>query len=197
MYCRSGKFLFAALVFLCVLLVGCRQKQSEDKKIFRTSMNKLIATLDPALAADTACQFMTASFYDTPLQYSFTKRPYELEPSMLEKMPEFSSDGTVLTCRLRDDLLFQKAPCFSGEQSRKVTALDVVFSILRLADTRVHSTGYWLIRGRIKGLEEFRNRTLNLSEKDFSPYDKGCSGLEIIDDRMFRIHLTSPDPRFV
>lgn len=197
MYCRSGKFLFAALVFLCVLLVGCRQKQSEDKKIFRTSMNKLIATLDPALAADTACQFMTASFYDTPLQYSFTKRPYELEPSMLEKMPEFSSDGTVLTCRLRDDLLFQKAPCFSGEQSRKVTAPDVVFSILRLADARVHSTGYWLIRGRIKGLEEFRNRTLNLSEKDFSPYDKGCSGLEIIDDRMFRIHLTSPDPRFV
>ena len=178
-------------------ITGCRKKEVENAKIFKTSINKLIATLDPALAADTACQFMTASFYDTPLQYSFTKRPYELEPSMLESMPEFSGDGTVLTCRLRDDLFFQKAPCFPDNNARKVNAKDVVFSILRLADSRVHSTGYWLIRGRIRGLEEFRSLTLSAPENDFTPYDKGCSGLEILDDRTFRIHLTAPDPRFV
>ena len=199
MFSRSGSvfvILFFALLTL-IFLPGCSDEKMEEKRVFRTSVNKLIATLDPALAADTACQFMTASFYDTPLQYSFTKRPYELEPSMLEKMPVFSADGTVLTCRLRDDLLFQKAPCFPDQKNRKVRSKDVLFSILRLADARVHSTGYWLIRGRIKGLKEFRDLTLNAPENDFSPYDKGCSGLEIVDDRTFRIHLTSADPRFV
>lgn len=194
--------LMKMMILLAALLAlfpfsSCKQKEAAPERTFYTSINKLLATLDPALAADTACQFMTASFYDTPLQYSFTKRPYELEPSMLEAMPEFSADGTILTCRLREDLYFQNAPCFSGKESRKVTSADVIFSILRLADARVHSTGYWLIRGRIRGLETFRNLTLNSEENDFSPYDKGCSGLEIVDEKTFRIHLTSPDPRFV
>ena len=169
----SGKFLSATIAVLSLFLLlstGCRQEKTGNAKIFRTSINKLIATLDPALAADTACQFMTASFYDTPLQYSFTKRPYTLEPSMLTDMPEFSPDGSSLTCRLRSDLLFQKALCFPGDNARKVTADDVIFSILRLADARVQSTGYWLVRGRIKGLEEFRARTANLPEQDLSPF---------------------------
>lgn len=187
--------LFCSLSIL--FCAGCRQEQPAEKRVFRTSINKLLATLDPALAADTVCQFMTASFYDTPLQYSFSKKNCELEPSMLEVMPEFSKDKTSLTCRLRKDLLFQKAPCFRNDEERKVTAGDVIFSILRLADSRVYSTGYWLIRGRIKGLESFRDLTMKSADNDFSPYDKGCSGLEIIDDYSFRIHLTSPDPRFV
>ena len=193
---RTSIFLSFLLLALLCICSGCRKKD-DNRNVFRTSINKLIATLDPALAADTASQFMTASFYDTPLQYSFSKRPYVLEPSMLETMPEFSSDGTVLTCRLRDDLYFQNAPCFPDKASRKVTAQDVIFSILRLADARVHSTGYWLIRGRIKGLDSFRSMTLKTPENDFSPYDKGCSGMEVVDERTFKIHLTSADPRFV
>lgn len=194
---KSRFFLTFLLLFPMIFLQGCRKNETDNKRIFRTSVNKLITTLDPALAADTASQFMTASFYDTPLQYSFTKRPYELEPSMLESMPEFSEDGTILTCRLRDDLYFQNAPCFQNKISRKVKSKDVIFSILRLADVRVHSTGFWLIRGRIKGLDQFRSLTGNVAENDFSPYDQGCDGLEVVDDRTFRIHLTSADPRFI
>ena len=193
---KTSFLLSIILLALLCIYSGCRKKD-DNRNVFRTSINKLIATLDPALAADTASQFMTASFYDTPLQYSFSKRPYVLEPSMLETMPEFSSDGTVMTCRLRDDLYFQNAPCFPDKASRKVTAQDVIFSILRLADARVHSTGYWLIRGRIKGLDSFRSMTLKTPENDFSPYDKGCSGMEVVDERTFKIHLTSADPRFV
>ena len=161
------------ILLLCLIFSGCGKNDAEGKRVFHTSVNKLIATLDPALAADTACQFMTASFYDTPLQYSYTKRPCELEPSMLESMPEFSPDGTVITCRLRKDLVFQKAPCFSGDQQRIVTSDDVIFSILRLADTRIQSTGYWLIRGKIKGMDAFRDLTKKAAPGDFSPYDQG------------------------
>ena len=193
---RLKKIFFLIFSLLLFCPVGCQKKEAESR-VFHTSINKLLATLDPALAADTACQFMTASFYDTPLQYSFSKRPYELEPSMLETMPEFSADGMVITCCLRDDLFFQKNPCFPDDSMRKITSADVIFSILRLADTRIHSTGYWLIRGKIRGLEEFRNLTMSAEAGDLSPYDKGCSGLEVVNDRIFRIRLTSPDPRFI
>jgi len=167
------------------------------KRVFHTSINKLLATLDPALAADTACQFMTASFYDTPLQYDFRARPYRLEPSMLAEMPEFSPDGKTMTCRLRDDLFFQKNECFRNDSERKVDAQDFIFSMLRLADPRLRSTGYWLIRGKIEGLDEFREAAQKLPSNDFSVYDRGCSGLERVDAKTFRIHLTHADPRFV
>ena len=171
--------------------------EQRGARILKISPGKKIASLDPALAADTSSQYMTAAFYDTPLQYSYTKRPYVLEPSMLETMPVLSPDRKTYRCTLRKDLLFQPAPCFPDRNSRRVTADDMIFSILRLADPRVRSTGYWLVRGRIKGIEQFRERAANVSQNDFSVYDSACSGLRKIDERTFEIELDQPDPRFL
>ena len=171
--------------------------ETDSARILRISPGKKIATLDPALAADTASQYMTAAFYDTPLQYSYTKRPYVLEPSMLEAMPELSADRKTYRCRLRADLLFQPSKCFPDRKSRIVTSDDVIFSILRLADPRVRSTGYWLVRGRIKGIEDFRERAAKAPKGDLSVYDSGCAGLRKIDGRTFEIELNAPDPRFL
>ena len=88
------KRIFAILLLpLLLLAAGCskRTEHEGEKRILRTSINKILTTLDPARAADTVCQYMVASFYDTPLQYSYRKRPYELEPSMLCRMPEKAS----------------------------------------------------------------------------------------------------------
>jgi len=166
-------------------------------RILKISPGKKIATLDPALAADTASQYMVTAFYDTPLQYSYTKRPYVLEPSMLESMPVPSPDRRTWRCRLRKDLLFQPAKCFPDRKSRIVTADDMIFSILRLADPRVRSTGWWLIRGRIKGIETFRELAAKAPKDDLSVYDQGCDGLRKIDDLTFEIELNRPDPRFL
>ena len=81
-------FLFPALSAIILILSACGPApDTRGRRILRISPGKKIATLDPALAADTASQYMTAAFYDTPLQYSYTKRPYGLEPSMLQTMP--------------------------------------------------------------------------------------------------------------
>ncbi len=195
-------FLFLLLLPALLLPAGCSDSPAREKtesRVLHTSLNKILATLDPALAADTACQYMTAAFYDTPLQYSFTARPYKLEPSMLAEMPEIENGSTVFHCRLRDDLYFQPGECFPGKnrEERKITSKDVVFSILRLADTRLKSSGYWLIRGKVKGIEAFRERTGKAPSGDLSPYDSGCEGLKILDDRRFTITLNAPDPRFI
>ncbi len=161
------------------------------------SLGQRIATLDPALAGDTTSQYVAAAFYDTPLQYEYDRKGYRLKPSMLKKMPEISADGKVFRCELREDLYFQDGPPFHGleKSARQVKARDLVFSLLRLADARLHSPGYWLVRGKITGLDDFRKRSAKAEKNDFSPYDTGCAGLKVLDDFTFEIHLDTPDPR--
>ena len=188
---------------LFFFLSGCgggEGTSSTDGKVLYTSAGARITTLDPALSSDLVSSYMVGSIYDTLLEYDYTARPYRLIPSMLEQMPEVTEDLLHYKFRLRDDLYFTEDPCFDkakGKGDRKITSRDVVFSILRLADARAHSPGYWLIRGKIKGLDEFYTESAERDKEGLSVYDKGCEGLEIIDDRTFTIHLQKPDPRLL
>ena len=187
-----------SLLLACFLLCSCGESQrAEKKRTLYISPGTRITTLDPALAADTESQYMVTAFYDTPLQYDYKKRPYVLQCSMLESMPVLSEDALVYTCTLRPDLYFQEADCFPDRESRKVTARDAVYSILRLADPRVRSTGYWLIRGKIKDLDSFRALAGKAPKGDRKVYDTGCEGLRILSDRSFEIRLTERDPNFL
>lgn len=158
-----------------------------------------VKTMDPALASDLASRNIVAAFYDTLLQYNYTERPYRLEPSMLESMPSHSPDFTSYTMKLRDDLYFQEDKCFTGmsKAQRKITAKDVIFSFLRVADGRLHSPVFWMFRGKIKGIDEFMDKTTTAPQGDYSLYDKGIAGLELLDERTLRINLNNPDPRFL
>ena len=199
------RFLYAALLcpVLMALLTLCAcgdgDSDAATEKRVVMSLGKQINTLDPVLAADTTSQYVCGAFYDTLLQYRYAEGEYLLEPCMLTAMPEVSADGTVYTCTLRDDLFFQDGEVFASEDksARKVTARDVAFSILRLADTRLRSPGFWLIRDRIRGLDAFQKRTEAADEGDLSPYDDLCEGLEVKDDRTLVIHLEKADPRFL
>ena len=161
-----------------------------------------INTLDPALCADLTSADMVGKLYDTLVEYNYTARPYKLQPSMLAEMPVISDDMKHYKFKLRDDLYFQSDKCFGMNpdgtpKKRKVTAKDVEFSFLRIGDARLHSSGYWLIRGKITGIGEFRKKSAELKDDDFSIYDKGCKGIEVIDNHNFVIHLDNPDPRFL
>ena len=193
------------LIFLSLLfLVGCGEDLSDSASgnVLYTTPGGKINTLDPALCADLTSANMVGELYDTLLEYNYTKRPYTLQPSMLAEMPQISDDMRNYKFRLRDDLYFQADRCFGLDSAhrakrRKVTSEDVVFSILRLADSRLHSSGYWLIRDKIKGISAFHEASGELKRWDFSIYDKGYEGIEIIDDLNFIIHLDKQDPRFL
>lgn len=192
-------------VFSLLLFSGCGDSssiQKADERVLFTTPGGKINTLDPALSADLTSSYMVGAVYDTLLQYNYLKRPYVLEPSMLKSMPEADSKKMNYHFTLRDDLYFQPDNCFGTSQDgspkkRKITAKDVEFSFLRIADERLHSPGYWLFRNKIKGLGEFRTKSGNCKDGDNSVYDKGCEGIEVIDERNFIIHLTKPDPRFL
>jgi ABC-type transport system substrate-binding protein len=95
---------------------------------------------------------------------------------------------------LRDAVYFQDDPCFPGGKGRKVTTDDVIYSIKRLADPKVNSTGYWLVAGKIKGLDAFFERAEKAGRAD---YDAPVEGLQKKDDRTLRVVLTEPYPGFL
>lgn len=197
---KRNKYLLPLLLASACLAVSCGPSGPEENRNHVVmSIGMRIASLDPVMAADTASQSVICAFYDTLLQYRYSRDGgYVLEPSMLKSMPEISADLKTYTCELRSDLYFADGPPFAGQDraARRITSKDVVFSLLRLADPHVRSPGYWVIRGRIAGLEKFRTRAGALPEGDFRAYEEGVEGLEIVSDTVFRIHLAEPNPRF-
>lgn len=165
--------------------------------ILRTSAGGQVKTLDPVRADDLASRDLSALVYDTLVQYDYLRRPYTLKPSMLTGMPRVSAEFTRFEFELRDDLYFHDDPCFAGGVSRKVTAHDVKFSLLRFADVRMHSPVYWMFRNKIAGLEEFRAATRRAGTDEWAPYEMDIPGIKVLSSRKFVITLTKPDPRFL
>jgi len=198
---RLMKFKLLLTIFSLNLLCGCGDTtdNSDGSRILYTSTGGKLNTLDPILASDLISRDMVAEFYDTLVQYDYTARPYKLIPSMLAKMPEVNNSKTVYTFTLRDDLYFSNDKCFTNQDksARKITSNDVVFSILRLADARNHSPGYWTIRGKINGVDQFREKSLTYTDGDMTLYDESVEGLKIINDSTFAVHLTKSDPRLL
>ncbi len=195
---------FLVILAITIIISGYLQKNRSTGKttdnILNVSMGGGVKSLDPALANDFISQYMVANFYDTLLQYSYKKRPYQLETAMLQQMPKINQQLTEYSFKLRDDLFFSNDICFgqnSDKKSRKLTAKDVKYTILRIADSRQYSPLFWMFRGQIVGLDKFREKSSNLSKNDFSIYDENLAGFKIISDREFKIILKAPNPRFL
>jgi ABC-type transport system substrate-binding protein len=182
-------------VILLLLLGGAgvfATPQEAVERTLYTAGGSRVKTLDPAEADDLSSRNMVASIYDTLLEYDYVARPYRLTPSMLASMPTANSTHDVYKFTLRDDLSFADDRCFAGmpKSARRITAKDVLYSILRIADRRNHSPVYWLFRGKIKGIDAFH-------AEDSPDYHAGIEGFRILDDFNFEIHLNNPDPRFL
>ena len=188
------------IICTVLLLIGCG-KSTDKLNTVHIATATLVKTLDPALADDLASRNMAGALFDTLLEYDYLARPYKLKPSMLESMPQMLDNNRSFVCTLRDDLYFVPDKCFGSNDlpARKVKSSDVVFSLLRIADGSLHSPVYWLLRGKVRGIEKFYAATAAVKDQAgrFELYAKGVPGLEIIDDRKFVIHLNSPDARFL
>ena len=195
-------FLYRLLPIICavLLLAGCG-KSTDKLNTVHIATATLVKTLDPALADDLASRNMAGALFDTLLEYDYLARPYKLKPSMLECIPQSLNGNTSYLFTLRNDLYFVPDKCFGSNdlQARKVKSSDVVFSLLRIADGSLHSPLYWLLRGKVRGIEAFYSATANEKDqnKRFELYQKGVPGLEIIDEKQFIIHLNNPDVRFL
>ena len=183
--------LFCGLaLFLCLAFAA----SAAGERVLRTSGEGRLRTLDPIQADDPASRNICGALFDTLVEYDYLARPYKLVPSMLSEMPTHNRDFTEYRFKLRPDLRFAAA---EGFQSEPVTARDVKFSLLRLADARNHSPLYWILRDKLAGAVEFNRATAAAPEGDYSVYDREVAGIVIHNDLEFSLRLTAPDPRFL
>ncbi len=69
-------------------------------------------SLDPADGSTQYDNRCLSQIYETLLQYKYLKRPLELEPLLLEEMPQVSEDGKTYQFKLKKGVRFHDDACF-------------------------------------------------------------------------------------
>ncbi len=195
---RSPRMACAGILLLAVLLsgAGCgpaASPKADDVPTLRLTTAR-IRGFDPAHAADEASLLAAGRIYEGLLQYTYWDRPYRVEPLLAAEMPAVSADGLVWRFTLRKGIFFSDDPCFAatGGKGRELVAADVVYSLKRIADVKVGSGGYWTLRGRIAGLDEFREASRGGEPTD---YDREVAGLRAAGPHVLELRLTEPYPQ--
>lgn len=141
---------FVHLVFL--LGTGCGSEEvAQDPRVFRYNESAAITSLDPAAARSLEHMWVVDQLYDGLVELG---PDLEIVPALATDWA-FSEDGTECTFQLRQDVVFA-----SG---RRVTADDVVFSLERLRDPSVVSSGGWILDAVVpNGIRSLNDSTVQV-----------------------------------
>lgn len=133
-------------------------------------------TLDPALAFDVDSSSYIVEIFGGLVQLD---KNLNVIPDIAASLPQISSDGTVYTFKLRNDVYFQNS-------NRRVTAEDFKYSMERAANPNTQSPTADQYLGDIVGAKDFiRGKA------------KEISGIKVIDDQTLQITIDAPKPYFI
>lgn len=186
--------LVLGLLITFSLLNGCTKKREEKGKVLNIAVSSEVKGMDPIYANDRYSANEVARVYEGLLQYHYLKRPYTLVPNLAEEMPTVSEDGLTYTFKIKKGVVFQDDPAFPEGKGRELTAEDFVYSIKRLADPKLQGLGWWLLDGKIKGLNEWKEKYNELPATD---YTEEVEGLKALDRYTLQFKLAKAFPQFL
>lgn len=196
-------YLILGLLFLLTAWVsGCGPGSAAENDGLKTLRIPMTTngpkSLDPVKGSTQYENVAASQVYETLVQYKYLKRPYELEPLLLAKMPSVSEDGLTYHFELKPDVFFHDDPCFPDGKGRPVVSSDVFYSWKRMADKTQKPNSWWLYENTIVGFDDYRAEQQKLQDagKTFD-YDAEVEGFEILNDREFKVTLTEPVSRFM
>lgn len=158
--------LFLIYVALSLWLPSCFSRKKESSNIFHYNEFSGIASLDPAFAKNQSIMWAVHQFYNTLVEVD---QELSIKPSLAKRW-DISDDKLLYTFHLRNDVFFHDDPCFGNGKGRKMHAADVVYSLSRIIDKTVASSGAWIFNNKIDSLQPFK----------------------IIDDSTFQLKLLRP-----
>lgn len=167
---------------------SCTKKDTDKENAIQLASRALIKGLDPHSASDVYSGTAIAQIYEGLLHYNYLKRPYTVEPELAEAMPSISEDGLTYTFKIKKGVHFQNDPAFAESKGRELKAQDFVYSFKRLADPATRAEGFWVLDGKVKGLNEWAE---NLKNKKAN-YETAVEGLQTPDDNTLVIKLVQP-----
>ena len=146
-----GKFCVEALCFAFLFFSGCSTEATSDNKVFYYNETTGVATLDPAFAKNQSVMWVDHQLYNTLVE---TDSNLNIVPSLAKRW-NISPDRVVYTFHLRTDVYFQNNGAFPNNKGRKLTANDVVYSLQRIMDKNIASSGAWIFNNRIDSVNGF------------------------------------------
>ncbi len=179
---------------LLLIFVGCSKKEQTNEKILKFAVTQEVKGMDPIFANDRYSSNEVARVYEGLLEYHYLKRPYTLVPNLAEAMPEVSKDGLTYTFKIKKGVLFHESEAFEGGIGRELVAEDFVYSLKRLSDPKLQGLGWWILDGKIEGLNQWREK---YSELPVVNYDEEIPGLRAVDSHTLVFKLTKPYPQFL
>lgn len=191
---KMRNILLAMTLVIASILSGCAKKQDASERVLNIVSPAEIKGFDPIMADDLYSGREIGKIYESLLAYHWLKVPYELIPNLAESMPEISKDGITYTFKIRKGVLFQDDAAFPNGKGRELEASDFVYSIKRLADSKTQANGWWILDGKLKGLNEWRDRNANLPATN---YDEEVEGLKALDKYTLQFKLAKPFPQFL
>jgi oligopeptide transport system substrate-binding protein len=184
---------FVLLVSL-IALTGCNKETDFNEKVLNLAVSAKVKGLDPIFADDRYSGNETARVYEGLLEYHYLKRPYTLVPNLAESLPEVSTDGLTYTFKIQKGVFFHDDKAFANGKGRELTAYDFEYSLKRLADPKLQSTGWWILDGKIKGLNEWRDKYASQAVVNYSDV---VEGLRATDSNTLVFKLQKPYPQFL
>lgn len=191
---KMRNILVTALSAALLVFSGCTKKQNANERVLNLVSPAEIKGYDPIQADDLYSGREISKIYEGLLQYHWLKVPYELMPNLAEAMPEVSKDGITYTFKIRKGVKFQDDAAFPGGKGREVEASDFVYSVKRLADSRNQATGWWVLDGKLSGLNEWRDKNAKLPATN---YDEEVEGIKALDKYTLQFKLAKKFPQFL
>lgn len=198
---RAVAFATAVVVGATALAVGearAAAGEANQTKVLRLPMRTDgPKVLDPAQGSTQYDNIASTQIYETLLTFNYAK-PTELQPLLLEKMPETQDEGLTWEFTLKPGVKFHDDACFPGGKGREIRSDDVFYSLKRLADAQNQLKNWWLLENAIKGFDAYKEAQ-NEAVKNGGTfdYDAPVEGFVKVDDRRFKIVLNKPVYRFL
>src|SRR5271167_4608412 len=181
------------IFFLACSLAIASAHATAAGKTLHVAFPSAETSFDPAFASDEASYDIVVNIMETMLDYDYLVRPVKLVPRTLEAMPAVEDRGKTYTMKVRKGVFFTPDPALRGKP-RELTAADYAYALKRILDPAVSSPWLWMLTGKIVGGDEAREKAVKTGKFD---YDAPVAGLEVIDRYTLKIHLKSPDLRFL
>ncbi len=190
---RVPRALRAGALLAALVSAGCGTTPDPPGTTLRLYEASEVKTLDP-MHSDTVYESRhVMNLFDGLVEFAYLDRPYRVVPTLAESLPEISQDRLTYTFTLRKGVRFHDDPCFPDGRGREVVAEDFVYSLLRIADARNASGGWWFLEGRVEGLDAYHEASRLGKPETALP----VAGVRAVDRHTLQLRLTRPYPQLL
>jgi len=140
-------YFYIILTISAIGLFGCSETIDSDSERDYFVYNRFdgVASLDPAFARNQATTWACHHLYNGLVQLD---RDLKIKPS-IAKSWTINESQTQYTFNLRTDVKFHESDLFTSQDQRLVNASDVVYSLSRIIDPDVASSGAWIFNNKV------------------------------------------------